>query len=472
MTSKQIHDGDESAISWPDIREHRVLAIGARWEGVKSVDWLFGELPNIADYDVVILNCRPLTELITLWEQTPPPKHLWEALYIRQGEVASKLRRVLNSHGQVWALIDPQQRLEIPGISQISARIDNWRWSPWPVSARSERGESKRILESRFEAYFSHLRRWRCVLNLDEEIVSQSDLKEQFGHEASIEHVVTPIAITRESRPIGMTVSYRIWKPEGSDLSRALGLPPEVVFASGSAVYLPLPEGESDVVEALEAFGSSILETTSSTPTPEFVQRLRVPGQDQMEADVVKKRRQISALELESRAVEERLALRRAYTRLVYETGIVGLQDVSRRAFEEIGLATEDADLEVSDEYMLVLNDRKLLVEVKGHRKSASKDDVRQLDESMDQYERKFGNPIKGVLLVNAWCELPLEERDRPQTPSFPDNVVQRVLAIGMSLITGAELYRALCSFWEGTTEAADLFDRLESGSGVVRLTD
>jgi hypothetical protein len=255
MASKQIQNGTELVLRWPDIHRDRIVAIGARWEGVKCVDWQSPEIPNIADYDVVIVNCRPLTELIEQWKQTPPPMHLWEALFKHQAELASKLRRVLDSQGQVWALVDPCQHLEIPRISRISTSMDNWGWNPWPVRARSERGESKQVREPRLEAYFSHLPHWRFALELAGDIVSKDVVVAQFGREAWAEPVVTPVAVTREGRPIAMSVHYRVRRPEGSELSRALHAPPEVVFASGSVVYLPLPEGEADVRAALESSG-------------------------------------------------------------------------------------------------------------------------------------------------------------------------------------------------------------------------
>ena len=155
----------------------------------------------------------------------------------------------------------------------------------------------------------------------------------------------------------------------------------------------------------------------------------------------------------------------------MYEKGIQGLQQVAQDAFDEMGLKTWDADRDVSDEFMVGDGKSEALIEVKGHRKSASKEDIRQLDESIDQYEKKFEKPVKGILLVNAWCETPVEEREKPQTQSFPDNVIKRAEAIGAAPVSGVELYNALCAVWEGRSTGKEVFSRLLAGNGVTKLT-
>jgi len=146
------------------------------------------------------------------------------------------------------------------------------------------------------------------------------------------------------------------------------------------------------------------------------------------------------------------------------------LQTVARDAFEELGFATRDIDPEISDEFVVGRGDDEFLVEVKGHVKSAQAEGVRQLDEAMGKYQKAFGTPIKGVLLVNAWREIPPGAREENQSLTFPDNLVRRADAIDVTLMSGQELLDALHKYWVGERTGDEIFDTITKSTGIVRF--
>lgn len=84
----------------------KILVIGAKVPGVKSVPWLEGTLPNIADYDVVIANGPALEDEM---EKVPDEEELSDASYQhwnnRFETICERMRKLMKSRGEIYAIV-------------------------------------------------------------------------------------------------------------------------------------------------------------------------------------------------------------------------------------------------------------------------------------------------------------------------------------------------------------------------------
>jgi hypothetical protein len=258
--------------------------------------------------------------------------------------------------------------------------IDNTRWLPVDVSLDFEEGDTVIVRAPVFARYFDKVRRWSYTL-------ATSDRASDEGF------YDRPIATNRAGEAIALSIVYM------GDRGR-----------EGFLCLLP-PPTEVTVDEGICLILEDLCGMQARTPPPAFAQEIRLPGEDIVDAEIAEQRRKVEEAQAGLDSLLASKEHRRGYIALVYEKGVEGLQEVARKAFEEIGLNTRPADPDVSDEFYIGDGREEALVEVRGHRKSAQIDDIRQLIDNQLKYEQKHGKPIKGILLVNAWNELPPHER-------------------------------------------------------------
>lgn len=84
-----------------------------------------------------------------------------------------------------------------------------------------------------------------------------------------------------------------------------------------------------------------------------------------------------------------------------------------------------------------------------------------------EEDERRNG---KGILLGNAWRDLPIADREQQATVTFPDNVIARGQQLGIALVCSAEFFHAFCRFLAGEITGEAILDRITNAVGVVNL--
>ena len=76
------------------------------------------------------------------------------------------------------------------------------------------------------------------------------------------------------------------------------------------------------------------------------------------------------------------------------------------------------------------------------------------------------GKEGKGILLGNAWRNMPLAMRDKKDTPVFPENVVNRAQNWGISLLSSITLFDAICKVLEKEANAKDILESITVVNG------
>lgn len=143
------------------------------------------------------------------------------------------------------------------------------------------------------------------------------------------------------------------------------------------------------------------------------------------------------------------------------------LSEVCKEVLELLGLKIHGVDLGRED-LVFIHNSRFYVIEVKGSIKSASKENVRQLSSHLTEFKNEKEVEPKGILLINAWRELPLEERDTKDKPIFPHSIMNLVTLTNISLITTQQLFVAYCDNLEGKFDLEEFMKKIDSASGVM----
>jgi hypothetical protein len=88
------------------------------------------------------------------------------------------------------------------------------------------------------------------------------------------------------------------------------------------------------------------------------------------------------------------------------------------------------------------------------------------------KFEEDEGRSGKGILLGNAWKDLPVDERDQKNSVIFPDNVIASAASNSIALVSSVDFFDVFCRFLAGEVTGTAILDRVTSAVGVVSFLD
>jgi hypothetical protein len=450
-------------------RSTRILVVGGGGlAGVRCYDWRDPNVPNLADFDAVLVSGPSLVPLLVSRYhremKSGRREGLYEGLSWRTRRVDELLRALLASGGSVYAILPGPEFISLKREPYIH-EVDTLPWLPVTVAFHDEKGETLEIQDQAFARYLAEVRSWeRSFAPVDYARV-EAELSDAVKPEWHVVARAEPIAVNRQGEAVALRLVFDVqppWVPP--PIAKAAALSPR----TGQIALLPAPT-EVSAQEGLRVLLEDFCGVAARSVPPEWAKTIAMPGDDvrrAAEAEAAK------ALEDARREQQETLAAQAAadeFKRLLYEKG-PPLQEVTRDTFEAMGIGTMDSP--VSDEFMVVRDDRKVLVEVTGTGKSIAGRDLSQLIKDLGNYLHDVGQGVKGVLIGNAWIGLPPGQRDTPDKPIFPDDVQKTAKNHSIALVSTLELFTAYCAFLEGKVTPDQVFRRIADGSGVVTLVD
>ena len=447
-------------------RAKKILLIGSTgYAGITCVDWFAASTPNVADFDIVIVNGVSLANTLNAREgdeetdgNEDSPIDQWRAWL---GELQERLRKQIDTQGLVIAIVTNnavavgyREMDSMQGPVKIPTFVTSSDWIPLPIAFNDERGDTIAVVENAFRRYFSQVRRWEFTLaediedskGLGTELASLHD----DGGDAKL--ILGPIAVNRQGAPIAVSASYTVEGLSG--------------YQSGYMFLLPPPtEGTAD--EAVGIILEDFCGVQACAPDPDWFSEIQVPGEADATAAVESARAELSQAQDRLQAGRAEMEEVTQYKRLLNETG-APLEQIVRKTFATMGLKPVDSP---TADFMLVDGDE-ILVEVKGRTGSIPTSDVAQLTKDMGTFGVTEGRVIKGLLVGNAWRDLPPNERDTADKPVFPDDAVQTAEKLSISLLSTVELFRAYAAVTEGSLTGDEVIRQLRDTVGVVRLVD
>jgi hypothetical protein len=464
----------------------RILLISSHsFEGVDSFDW-FEELPNISDYDVVILDTPSIFtslhsrgRLQSLGENTwgiSEPSETDSKIRSNLHLVNRKLVEILEFDRTVYALYMPNITIHhileaIPaspglrGKTPTEARtwtegfINTNDWCPISIPVVVEKGKTIIVRNSQYESYFKDFPGWQYYF--DTARMTFGQLEHAYGARYKVTHGLDILAVNKVNKPIAVkfTPHLHMW-------ADARQSPWHQVFESGGDLVL-LPVVDTRNTEPHIEVLLQKIKVITETPPPSWIGTVEIPGEALLKDAVVTATEALRAAESMAKEAEGRLEERRNQKRLLYETGLP-LQELVRSTLEALGANTEPSA--VTDEFIVEVNGKEALIEVKGNTKSITKDDVAQLVTDLMQHLKTTKQEIDGILIGNAWRLLPLQERGVKDKRIFSRDAITVATNHNIGLISTTELFRAFCKTLEEPQYKKEVMNRIITGKGVITL--
>lgn len=450
---------------------NKVLIIGDYHpEGVDCCYW-FDELPNISDYDIVILDT---TRILNFWNASGRLKHLagneFETSYYTETDrrimsnidfVRNKLIEILIFDVTIYALYEQnfiiKSKPDSRGHIGLYVRTNDW----CPIFINNiviEKGRTILVKDESYEEYFKDFKNWEYYINPDD--IQFDPLQNFYSGKWLLVHEIKSIATNRVDKPIALQFCPILHRKEDTDLGKY-----EYVYDRRGALLVLLPiANRYDTSPHIEILLRRHMQY-EETPPPSWINDIEIPGEVPLKRQINTANEEFKKAEAEVKKLEASLQEIEKYKRLLYDTGL-SLQDISKQALEELGVKTKPSIS--TDEFIIEVGTKEALIEVKGNTKSVKKEDIAQLIVDLGQHLKDTGEEIKGILIGNAWRLSPLE--DRESKPVFTKETIQAANNHNIGLISTVELFKAYCSVLEKPGYRSEVLKKIIKGKGIIQF--
>jgi hypothetical protein len=419
----------------------KTLVVGSSGHAhVTCVTWPDLKSVNVKDFDAIVLNVASLDDKTIIGL---PQRGFFN-------EIRKELSRLLGSGGKI-VVLTPARRT----INQKDDWRNNWEWSPFEIGIQPEAGDTIEIKHAAFPRYFSKFNRWSFYFFIPEAALS-NELTQVFGSPTRVKYdlPVNTYAINRYGKMLAGEVRLTITSRIENTTSHQLG----------SIIVIPfIPELEQK--EAINLILEDLIGKAQRSLPPEWLDQIAMPFVDSIDAAIVKKKAAIELLRREIVAGEQQRGEIEKWKKLVYTTGHE-LEQIFEEAIIRLGAKTRPANAE--EEFIFEHRGSAGVVECKGVGKSISLEHVRQADSHVLKFIQAESRDGKGVLLGNAWRNLPVSERGRTDTPVFPDNVVKHAAQREIALVGAYDFLEVFCRFLRDEISAEAILDAMMMQSGIV----
>jgi len=430
-----------------------VIANGNYPKEVTSVSFIeasSGKIPNIAEYDIVIIDLVKVDSF--------------------KGEVIMESPQLSKKciHNLLWAgheliLITDGNYQHIPTGKGGSYYTTILRHLPIQINLTTESGNIVIVKEEPYGEYHKiHVgNQWNYYLIPNQENLNIPDasVKELFAKneirnswfDCKLEK---NLAINGFERPISFSVIYE----KCDKITRRL-------INSGQITFLQPPNKTKSVESAIKTLLSNY-GIHIETRAPIWVLERKVPGEGEKEKEIKKLKDDSLKIEktLEIKEIEKKDLTR--FKKLLYEKGDE-LRDIVWDALEDIGFKVNKYD-DGKEDGAIENNSKDVVLEIKGHNKSCTTDDVRQLDDWIGDYTSRKGIEPSGLLIVNHYCLQEPSNRGEP----FPSDVMRYVKARStkISLMTTYQLFTIYCDVKNDKLEVKTIKKKIIENEGIFKL--
>lgn len=457
-----------------------MLISSASFEGIESFDW-FQELPNISDYDIIILD---IPRIFTFWSLAGRLEHLGGNEYSLPeiDETAEKIKsnlllvkrklvEILEFDRGVYALYSPDIRigskidrsLFTSEVITTQPPFEGWSRSKWylsefistnlwcPISIKTVVEGGRKILtkDNSYEEYFKDFK--GCQYYFISDSLKFGELEKYYSRNWKVDIKQNPIATNNVGKPIALELIplFHKWLPEWEYDMPAWESSPKKI--GGPLVLLPV-DNLYNTRSLIEVLLRRIEVFEKRAPTI-WANNIKFPEEEAIEERIATDRQTLAEFQKYKSA-------------LLCETGLP-LQEFVKSALNKLGATVEPSP--VSDEFTIRINGKEALIEVKAvDNKSISKRHLQQLTQDMVKYRIKTGQNIKGILVGNPWRLHPVEQRGAPEKPMFTDYVVSTAPQQDIGLISTTELLRAFYRVLVEPGYKGEVLNKIITGKGVI----
>jgi len=169
-------------------------------------------------------------------------------------------------------------------------------------------------------------------------------------------------------------------------------------------------------VKSIIDLSKELLKATGDFSLPDWSRRFFLPGENEQRTILFQKEAELQKLLVNISSLKEKLANTEKYKILLSGTGRA-LEVQVEVVLKKIGFASTKVEAG-RDDLIITYNDKIAVVEIKGVTKSAAEKHAAQLEKWVSEYLTDNGIKPKGLLIINAYCDTPLDERSEPAFPS------------------------------------------------------
>ena len=412
--------------------------------GVKTVTW-GGDTPNVADYDVAVLDLVTLSKALQ--------KGSIDMSKVK-GPTADQVAQLQTANGMIVAILPP--------VTKIRPKRGTWLspywWCRMPLANLADEGTSVFVRQPRLRRYFDRgVRVWRSRPSL-----TQSGRTYKDG--TSVQFKMEALVASRSDVPIAALTYWETYRK--LPFVSLFGADPILQSTSGPVISLPETD-KIPVAEAISIILQDLLLISAVTPPPVWSSEILLPGEPEARDALGGLGKGRDDIEVKIRQEEERL---RAITRLkglLYANG-EELEECVWSALEALGAKVHESDTPGFEDRWFEdpVTDRRAVLEIKGHEGSMKKEDARQAEEWVTRWYEKRGEVVKGVLFGNPYRLLPPKDRPAP----WPKELTNFAETKRLALVTTSQLIDALVRAKKGEASPKAFFDALFSAEGIVGI--
>lgn len=305
----------------------RVLILGCSgFPGIDSANWRDQVVPNIPDYDLVIVSTPHLTQ---------------DFLNKVKGEYLQELRkafvRFLHSGGKIIVLVSPTISVHRPKM--YPERVSSSDWCPITYVTPEEAGKSILLKNDVYGAYLRKMSEWSFYLAIPSSCLS-SELTQFYGSTHNTNYKV-PVESYLENRYGRVLAGYfhvevRREKQQSNEYGSSWSeYPKDPDTTTGTVVLLPLI-GKVSPEEALANILQEEIGLSLESPEPDWAKNIEMPGVPELVIQIEEANLRINRETQIVQQLEAQVSNIRSFRRLLYATG-GELEAIVKMALEELG---------------------------------------------------------------------------------------------------------------------------------------
>jgi hypothetical protein len=235
---------------------------------------------------------------------------------------------------------------------------------------------------------------------------------------------------------------------------------------NSNILFLPqlLDVNHDDFIEALIELIDSLKFQKKIFRQPEWVKRFYLPNEQEEIANLDNLKVQLFDLQ-EKILISESTYQKIENNKILFSGGNEDLENQVETLFSEIGFEIIPTEVNRTD-LIVKYGDRIAVIEIKGLTKSAGEKNSAQLEKWVSSYHLEKDLNPKGILIVNGFKDIPLDER---VNPVFPDQMIKYSTNRNHCLMTGFQLLGLYYDIKANPGKKGELIDLLFNTTGIFK---
>lgn len=390
-----------------------IIGIEKKSKNYNSVSWirLKSKVPTFGDYDDVILVLPTLTTgVLSL---------------IPVSEIKSKIHTAILADTTFFVITAPR--------FIINGTTSNYSFFNFSFTFHNEDGEM--FKEKPEDEYFKKVKHWDYCFSFDPS-----------GEEKTLGWYCKPFAVTKHGRNVAFSMAIVNFEKYGN---------PAI---TNSIFFIP-PQDKTDPVTNVENFLANMA-PEENEEVPQFVKELEAPGEKKLQDALAKNKHTSIIIEAENSKILKELKEIEVRKSILSSKGIQ-LVNAVVKVFHDLGITLEGEE-KFEEDKTLIYDGNKIPVEIKGHDKGATEEDLRQAFAHKNKAVTKPGIKPKAILIVNSFAQTPLENRGI----EFGESIVKKENGWDVALLGTRVLYK----YWEAfkKTDQTDLPKIILENTGLI----